>query len=70
MRRRSRCAGHPDRRAAGGREIAEEIGATKSAVRRMNQRIEREARKAEGGEEAGRRGRVGEAAALSPVPRV
>jgi predicted transcriptional regulator len=35
------------------REIAEEIGATKSAVRRMNQRIEREARKAEGGEEAG-----------------
>jgi len=33
------------------REIAEEIGATKSAVHRMKQRIEREASEAEGGEE-------------------
>ena len=33
------------------REIAEEIGATKSAVHRMKQRIEREAREGEGGEE-------------------
>jgi putative DNA primase/helicase len=36
------------------RDIAEEIGATKSAVHRMKQRIEREAREAEGGEERGR----------------
>jgi HAMP domain-containing protein len=38
------------------REIAEEIGATKSAVHRMKQRLERGAREAEGGEEAGQGG--------------
>jgi putative DNA primase/helicase len=35
------------------REIAEEIGATKSSVHRMKQRIEREKKEREGGEEAG-----------------
>jgi transposase len=35
------------------REIAEETGATKSAVHRMKQRLEREAREAEAGEAAG-----------------
>jgi putative DNA primase/helicase len=36
------------------REIAEEIGTTKSSVHRMKQRIEREMKEREGGEEAGR----------------
>jgi putative DNA primase/helicase len=35
------------------REIAEEVGSTKSAVHRLKQRIEREAREGEGDEEAG-----------------
>ena len=35
------------------REIAEETGATKSAVHRMKQRIERETREVDGGEEGG-----------------
>jgi putative DNA primase/helicase len=35
------------------REIAEEIGTTKSSVHRMKQRIEREARKTEAGEAGG-----------------
>jgi putative DNA primase/helicase len=36
------------------REIAEEVGATKSAVHRMKQRLEREKKEREGGEEGGR----------------
>jgi len=36
------------------REIAEEIGATKSSVHRMKQRIEREKKERESGGEAGR----------------